>query len=361
MDSDPVHKYRVLRCIGQGGMAEVFTADMLCQPGYSKRVAVKRVLPRLTRNARFMRMFLDEARIGLLLNHSNIVQVFDVGRAEGSYFIVMEYVDGANLRDIWVECQKRRTLMPLEISLAVIIDVCRALYYAHCLTDVRGNPLNVIHHDVNLANVLVSVMGEVKLMDFGLSEAAGCLEQSEPDVVRGKFGYISPEAAHGLRTDARSDQFSLGVVLYELVTGQRLFKGQDDLHSLALTRATEVPPPRAVNPEIPLDLEQVLLRALARDPAQRFSDMRDMANHLTMVLFDLFRPVNAFSIGDFVQIVRGPGPEDRSSRAARIAELIEDELLHFESLEYDETYDDDDLDGDATNVMGTAPVVDPGD
>jgi serine/threonine-protein kinase len=339
-------------------MAEVFTADMLCQPGYSKRVAVKRVLPRLTRNERFMRMFLNEARIGLLLNHSNIVQVFDVGRAEGSYFIVMEYVDGANLREIWKECEQRRTLVPLEISVAIIIDVCRALHYAHNLTDVRGDPLNVIHHDVNLSNVLVSVMGEVKLMDFGLSEAAGCFEQSEPDVVRGKFGYISPEAAHGLGTDARSDQFSLGVVLYELTTGQRLFQGEDDLHSLQLTRAAEVPPPRAINPDLPLDLERVLLRALARDPDQRFDDMRDLANHLTMVLFGLYRPVNAFSIGDFVQIMRGAAPEDRSSRAARIADMIEDELMHFESLEYDEDHDHDgeDHDEEATNVMATAPT-----
>lgn len=334
--TDPVHKYRVLRRIGEGGMAEVFIAEMLCQPGYTKRVAVKRVLPRLTRNQRFMRMFLDEARIGLLLNHSNIVQVFDVGRAEDAYFIVMEYVDGANLKEIWEACRTRRELIPLEISVAVVIDVCRALDYAHRLTDVQGNPLEVIHNDVNLSNVLVSVMGEVKLMDFGLSEAAVHIERTDPDMVRGKFGYISPEGAHGMGTDARSDQFSLAVVLYELVTGHRLFKGEDDLHSLQLTRAAVVPPPRERNPAIPPMLDQVLVRALARHPDHRFADLRELANHLTMVLFDLYRPVNAFSVGEFVQSVRGPTAEDRSDRAARIAELIEDELMHFESLEYDE-------------------------
>jgi len=334
--TDPVHKYRVLRRIGEGGMAEVFISEMLCQPGYTKRVAVKRVLPHLVRNQRFLRMFLDEARIGLLLNHANIVAVFDVGRADDSYFIVMEYVDGANLKEIWEECQARQMLIPLEISLAVIIDVCRALDYAHRLTDLQGAPLNVVHHDVNLSNVLLSVMGEVKLMDFGLSEAAVHAERTDPDVVRGKFGYISPEAAHGMGADARSDQFALGVVLYELVTGQRLFQGEDDLHSLQLARAAKVPPIREINPEIPASLEQILNRALARHPEHRFTDMRELANYLTTSLFELYRPVNAFSIGDFVQVIRGQ-TED-SDRSAMIAAMIEDELTHFEALEYDDEW-----------------------
>ena len=335
--TDPVHKYRVLRRIGEGGMAEVFISEMLCQPGYTKRVAVTRVLPHLVRNQRFLRMCLDEARIGLLLNHATIVQVFDVGRADDSYFIVMEHVDGANLKEIWEECQARRMLVPLEISLAVIIDVCRALDYAHRLTDLQGAPLNVVHHDVNLSNVLLSVMGEVKLMDFGLSEAAVHVERTDPDVVRGKFGYISPEAAHGMGADARSDQFALGVVLFELVTGKRLFQGDDDLHSLQLARAAKVPPIRELNPEVSESLEQIILRALARHPEHRFADMRELANYLTTSLFELYRPVNAFSVGDFVQVIRGRGAED-SGRTAMIAAMIEDELTAFESLEYDEEW-----------------------
>src|SRR5512138_632065 len=140
------HKYSVLRRIGDGGMAEVFLAEMLCQPGYSKRVAVKRVLPRLTRNSRFIRMFLDEARLGLLLNHSNIVQVFDVGRADEAYFIVMEYVDGVNLKQVWEFYQARRSLLPLEATLQICIQICGGLQYAHHLTDGNGTPLNVVHH-----------------------------------------------------------------------------------------------------------------------------------------------------------------------------------------------------------------------
>lgn len=329
-------KYTVLRHIGEGGMAEVFLAEMLCQPGYSKRVAVKRVLPRLARNARFMRMFLDEARLGLLLNHSNIVQVFDVGRSDDAYFIVMEYVDGVSLRQVW-ECYRGRgTTLPIEVSLAICIQICAALQYAHQLTDGEGRALNVVHHDVNPSNVLLSTSGECKLMDFGLAEAALHVERSDPDVVRGKFGYISPEVAHGQRADARSDLYSLGIVLWELCTGQRLFEGEDDLHSLRLAQAGQAPPLRSVCPELPPALEDVLCRALARAPEQRFREARQLANRLTEILFDLGRPVNSFTIGGLVQLVRDDARPERSDRAALIDNLIEDELAHFESLHYDQ-------------------------
>jgi serine/threonine-protein kinase len=330
----PAQKYSVLRRIGEGGMAEVFVAEMLCQPGYSKRVAVKRVLPRLARNTRFMRMFLDEARLGLLLNHSNIVQVFDVGRADDAYFIVMEYVDGVNLKAIWERYQERRALLPLEVSLRIMIEVLNGLYYAHHLTDSRGNPLNVVHHDVNPANVLISTNGECKLVDFGLSEAAVHAERTDPDIVRGKFGYLAPEVAYGQGADARSDLYGLAIVLWELCTGRRLFEGKDDLESLALARAGRVSPPSSVNPTIPRSLDEVLLRALARHPDHRFADARDLAHELTEVLFELRQPVNAFTLGELVRKLQPS--DDRSGRAALIESLIEEELLHIESLQYDD-------------------------
>jgi len=317
-------------------MAEVYVAEMLCQPGYSKRVAVKRVLPRLARNTRFMRMFLDEARLGLLLNHSNIVQVFDVGRAEDAYFIVMEYVDGVNLKQVWELYEARKALLPLEVSLAVCIEICAGLHYAHHLTDGQGNPLNVVHHDVNPANVLLSTSGECKLVDFGLSEAAVHVERTDPDIVRGKFGYISPEVAYGQGGDARCDLYAVGIILYELATGKRLFCGKDDIDSLCLARTGKVPSPRSVNPSLPPSLEDVLLGALARHPDQRYPDARQLGDRLTEILFELQRPVNAFRIGELVQMVRDHGREERSERAALIENMIEDELLHFESLQYDE-------------------------
>jgi serine/threonine-protein kinase len=333
--SQQSQKYRVVRRVGEGGMAEVFLADMLCQPGYSKPVAVKRVLPHLARNQRFMRMFLDEARLGLLLNHCNIVQVFDVGRAEDAYFIVMEYVDGVSLKQLW-ELHQERRLLPLQVSLQVLTEVCAALHYAHQLRDASGRPLNVVHHDVNPSNVLISQNGECKLMDFGLSEAAMHVERTDPDIVRGKFGYLSPEVALGQGADARSDIYALGIVLWELVTGRRLFEGRDDLESLGLARAGRVPSACSLNPYLPPSLEPVLLKALARHPDHRFADARELADALTEVLFELGRPVNSFAIGDIVQRASEAGREDRE-RAAMIAMMIEEELLHFESLQYDAT------------------------
>ncbi len=329
-------KYEVLRKIGEGGMAEVYIADMLCQPGYSKRVAVKRVLPKLAQNHRFIRMFLDEARLGLLLNHSNIVHVFDVGRANGSYFIVMEFVNGVNLKEVYELYELRQALVPVEISTAIIIEVCRGLEYAHRLADREGNLLNVVHNDINPANVLLSENGEIKLVDFGLSEAAVHVEKTDPDVVRGKFGYLSPEAAWGQGTDARADIFGAGIILYEMLTGVRLFRGENDLESLNLARQAYVPSPRHYNSDISQSLEQVLYHALARDPNERYQNARQLGQELTRALFEYGRPVDPFMIGDMVTVVRDHRRSERSERAALIEMMIEEELLGFESLEYDE-------------------------
>lgn len=327
-------KYQVLRKIGEGGMAEVYIADMLCQPGYSKRVAVKRVLPKLAQNHRFIRMFLDEARLGLLLNHSNIVHVFDVGRAGGSYFIVMEYVNGVNLKEIYELYTERNLLVPIELTLAIAVEICRGLDYAHRLTDREGNLLRVVHNDINPANVLLSAGGEVKLVDFGLSEAAVHVEKTDPDVVRGKFGYLSPEAAWGRGTDARADIYAAGVILYEMLTGMRLFRGSNDLESLQLARESYVPAPSQYNPEIPPSLEQVVYYALARDPAVRYPDARQLGQALSQVLFEIGRPVDPFTIGDMVSMVRDERRSERSERAALIEMMIEEELIGFESLDY---------------------------
>lgn len=334
--SDSEKKYQVLRKIGEGGMAEVYIADMLCQPGYSKRVAVKRVLPKLAQNHRFIRMFLDEARLCLLLNHSNIVHVFDVGRANGAYFIVMEYVNGVNLKEVVELYTDRNLLVPIEITLAIIIEICRGLDYAHRLIDRDSNLLHVVHNDINPANVLLSTNGEVKLVDFGLSEAAVHVEKTDPDIVRGKFGYLSPEASWGRGTDSRTDIYAAGIILYELLTGQRLFRGTSDLESLQLAREAFVPAPRQFNDDIPPLLERVLYKALAREPSERFQQARELGQALSNVLFEIGTPVDPFMVGDMVEIVREHRRSERSERAALIEMMIEEELLEFESLDYND-------------------------
>ncbi len=318
-------------------MAEVFDAEMLSQPGYSKHVAIKRVLPHLGRNKMFIRMFLDEARLGLLLNHSNIVLVFDVGRAGKDYFIVMEYVDGLDLREIFDAYANRGNLVPLEVSVSIMLEVCKGLDYAHRLTDSLSRPLNVIHHDINPANVLLSKNGEVKLVDFGLSEAAMHVQKSDPDVVRGKFGYLAPEVATGKGADARSDLYAVGIVLFELVTGHRLFLGRDDMESLHMAQEARIPRPSVYNPRMPASLEQVILRTLAREPMERFQNARRLGRALTKVLFEMGQPASSFDVGEMVEVIRSVKYEDEntSQRKRRIEKMIEEELVRFESLEYD--------------------------
>ncbi len=332
--ADAQQKYQVLRRIGEGGMAEVFLAEMRCQPGYSKRVALKRVLPRLAGNSRFLGMFLDEARLGLFLNHANIVHVFDVGRAGEAYFIVMEYVNGVNLKDMLKRQAGRQSLLPVEMCLFIAIEICRGLDYAHQLTDRDGTPLNVVHHDINPANVLISVNGEVKLVDFGLAEAAVHVERTDPDIVRGKFGYLSPEAAYGLGADARADVYATGIVLFEMLTGTRLFEGKTDHEAIHLARAAEVPRPSELNPDIPDALDDVLFRALAREPQSRFQQARAFGRALTDVMFELGRPIDAFSVGGLVEVVRDELRGERSERAAFIELMIEEELMQIESLDF---------------------------
>ena len=318
-------------------MAEVFDAEMLSQPGYSKHVAIKRVLPHLAQNRMFIRMFLDEARLGLLLNHSNIVLVFDVGRAGRDFFIVMEYVDGLDMREVFETYAARGSLVPLEVSLSIMLEICKGLDYAHRLTDNSYQPLNVVHHDINPANVLLSKNGEVKLVDFGLSEAAVHVQKSDPDVVRGKFGYLAPEVATGKGADARSDLYAVGIVLFELVTGHRLFLGRDDMESLSMAQEARIPRPSVYNPRIPGSLEQLILRTLAPNPDERFQNARRLGRGINRVLFELGRPASAFDIGEMVEVIRSVKSEDEntSQRKLRIEKMIEEELVRFESLEYD--------------------------
>lgn len=319
-------------------MAEVFCAELLCQPGYVKQVAIKRVLPHLSGNRLFIRMFLDEARLGLLLNHANIVLVLDVGRVGGDYFIVMEYINGVDLKSIWETYTSQGAMPPLETTLYLMVEICKGLDYAHRLTDHQGNPLDVVHHDINQSNVLLSRNGEVKLVDFGLSEAAFHVQKSDPDVVRGKFGYLSPEAATGQGADHRSDLYAVGIILWELVTGQRLFRGADDMESLRLAQAADIPPPRQYNPDIPSSLERVIVRALDRDPSARYQEARYFGQSLNQILFDLGRSVSAFDVGDMVEAVLALQEQTRqeAGRTAFIEQMIEEELAGFESLAYDQ-------------------------
>ncbi|HUQ02993.1 MAG TPA: serine/threonine-protein kinase, partial [Kofleriaceae bacterium] len=220
-------RYTITERLDAGGMAEVFRGVAESMEGFKKAVAIKRVLPNLTKNQKFVSMFLDEARLSLFLQHANIVQVFDISKTpDNAYFLVMEYVDGCNLKAL-IERQKQKTKrIEVAHTIYLMMECCKALQYAHSLDHPETNPpLGIVHRDISPPTILLSQNGEIKLVDFGLAKANSQIESTDPGVVKGKFSYLSPEAASGLPVDHRADVFAVGIILWELFTGRRLFYG----------------------------------------------------------------------------------------------------------------------------------------
>jgi serine/threonine protein kinase len=275
-------EYHLLEKIATGGMAEVWRARAYGMAGFEKILVIKKVLDNLAKDDEFVRLFIDEARIGVQLHHVNIVQVFDLGQVEGTYYMAMEYVHGLDLARL---LNRSRHLGPFPIPLALFIisEVLKALQFAHTRTDDGGEPLRIVHCDISPQNVLVSYAGEVKITDFGISRAA-FQSTAMHEVIRGKYAYMSPEQVDGKLLDGRSDVFSLGIVLYELLTGRRLFKAKTREETLARVQRAEVPSPRAYRPEISEDLEAILLTALAQRRKDRFQTAAEMLERINVLM-----------------------------------------------------------------------------
>ena len=327
-------KYRVVRKIDAGGMAEVFQGVAESIEGFTKRVAIKRVLPHLAENKKFLAMFLDEARLSLRMNHANVVHVFDIGQAGGTYFIVMEFVDGTDVKKLMETMRKRGTRVPLELAIFIIMEVCRGLAYAHELEDADGNNLNIVHRDVSPPNILLSKQGEVKIVDFGLAKATSQLEHTDPGVVKGKFAYLAPEAAWGRKVDRRADVFACGIILFELLTGKRLFLGENDVKTVELVRLGEVPPMAELNPDIKPELEGIVRKALAQNEHDRFQTCDEMAEELASYLFSQRLKVTGFDLRRLVEgLVKEKEKEEAGApRPSIIDQLIQEELGRFASL-----------------------------
>ncbi len=333
-------KYRILDKLDSGGMAEIYRAEATLIQGMKKKVAIKRILPHLTQNKKFVSMFLDEARLSLYLDHANIVHVFDIGRSGSTYFIVMEYVDGMNLRAL-TESLRRQTIR-LEVEQAVFIsmEICKGLGFAH---DQRNpdddQPLGIVHRDVSPPNILLSKNGEVKLADFGLAKAASQIEQTDPGVVQGKFSYLSPEAANGIEVDYRADIFSCGILLFEMLTGRRLFYGETDYQTVELVRQARVPSISALNPDVPAQLDQIVRRSVAQRPEDRFQHAYEMQDELAQFLFSRGLKVTS---RDVARMVRRCLDEQQQTIPPKprvggvINTLIQEEIVKFTSLDDEE-------------------------
>jgi eukaryotic-like serine/threonine-protein kinase len=327
-------RYRVVERLASGGMAEVFIAESAGIEGFKKRVAIKRVLPHLSEKKAFIAMFLDEARLSAHLTHSCVAQVFDIGVGDSAYFIVMEYVDGADLKGVIEYLKKVGKPFPLEPAVFIASKLCEGLSYAHELTNIEGEPLHVVHRDMSPPNVLITKFGEVKIVDFGLAKATSQLQKSESGIIKGKFSYLSPEAALGQEVDGRTDIFAVGIILWEMLAGRRLFFGDTDFATVKQVQKAEVPSISAVNKDVPIELERILARALARDPAQRYQTARDLGRDLMQFLY---RNGKAVSPYDVAELVRGAMSMRKkgaaTDRALAIDKLIEEALLEFTSLQ----------------------------
>jgi serine/threonine-protein kinase len=334
--SESAQRYRVVEKLESGGMAEVFRAESEGLQGFRKQVAIKRVLPHLSEKKRFIAMFLDEARISAQLTHSNCVQVFDIGVGDNAYFIVMEFVDGANLKSIAESLKKQGKDFPVAAAAFACQEICKGLSYAHELTDANGMPLNIVHRDMSPPNVLVTKYGEVKIVDFGLAKASSQLEKSEPGIIKGKFSYLSPEAAMGQEVGPQTDIFAVGIILWELLSGQRLFLGETDFQTVKKVQQTQVPPISQVNRRVPPELERIVNKALARDTMARYATARELGQDLNRFLFSYGQAIGTFDIANIVQsTMRDKQRHQRQPQGSIIDKLIEEALFEFTSLKED--------------------------
>ena len=319
--------YRIHELIGTGGMAEVYrasrrkTADTDSDVGNGDKdgaVVIKRVKPQHAGDPGFVRMFVDEAKLSAQLHHPNIVSVFEYGEHAGHHFIAMEYINGLHLQGLHVRyAQRYKRSLPWRVGLHLVRGVLRALEYAHEKKDDKGRAMGLIHRDINLVNIMVARSGDVKLLDFGIVKAADGIRSAETvgSVLKGKFGYMSPEQAEGNTLDGRSDVFSASIVLHELLTGRRLFWGKDDLEILRRVREGDVPDPRQFAPDVPEELVKVVNKGLARDLAERYQSAGAMADGLDEVIEH--NPVLGSVLRDLMRDLLG---EERSEDSDKMAD-----------------------------------------
>ncbi|MBK8011793.1 MAG: protein kinase [Deltaproteobacteria bacterium] len=269
-------RYTLVKKLATGGMAEIWLARQRGLAGFNRFVVIKKILSHLSEQATFVRMFLDEARTSAQLNHPNIVQIYDLGQEGESYYIAMEFIAGENLAAIaWRGMKRGRPFSP-AFAARTIADASKALHYAHHLRGTDGRALEIVHRDISPQNILVTYEGEVKVVDFGIAKAASKSEQTKTGMLKGKFSYMSPEQCLGARVDMRSDIFALGILLYELCTGKRLFKHDSELMILEMITKRTVIPPSEVTQGIPRRLEAIIMRALEKDVAARFQTAQEM-------------------------------------------------------------------------------------
>ncbi len=294
-------KFQLLKKIATGGMAEVFRAKQIGVEGFEKLVALKRILPHLTDNEEFIKMFIDEGKLAAQLTHTNIVQIYELGEVDNSFYIAMEYVHGKNLKQILHRARQMGLPMTIEKAVTIAAKICKALDYAHRKCDMSGNPLKLVHRDVSPQNILISYEGEVKLVDFGIAKAARQASITRAGALKGKILYMSPEQAWGKPIDHRSDIYSVGNILYEMLTDRKLFAGKSEIDILKKVRDPNIVEPSQYAKDMPHELERIILKALAVDPADRYQDAGLMKRALDKFVFKRKVALGALNLGSYIQ------------------------------------------------------------
>lgn len=292
-------RYTVISRLATGGMAQVWLAELSGAGDFQKKVVLKTMLPHLVESPEFVKMFLNEAALAARLDHPNIVHIYDLGELENLYFIAMEYVQGRSLRQIRGRLSKLQETMPVWFLLRVIAAVCEGLQYAHDFSDNEGRPLGLVHRDVSPENMMLAFNGTVKLLDFGVATAIG-RNATKPGTLVGKFCYMSPERVHGARADRRSDIYSVGVILYEYLTGVRPFAADDEFRLLAKIAEGNVRDPRELVPTIPDELARILLKTMARNPNERYQEAEHVRIDVLNFLQQAFPQEAQFSLAHYI-------------------------------------------------------------
>ena len=316
-------KYLLLDRIAAGGMAELFLAKQTGLKGFEKVVAIKRILPMLTQDPEFVTMFVNEAKLAALLSHQNIAQIFDFGTTEGFYYIAMEYVMGKDLRAVVQKSQQRGLQLSVGHALLIASRMCSGLGYAHRKKDLHGRDLCLVHRDISPQNVLLSYEGEIKLVDFGIAKATTQTNETRTGTLKGKLSYMSPEQATGQHLDCRSDIFSLGIVLHELLTSRRLFTGNNEFAILEQVRQAQITPPSQLNPDLPSEVDELVMKALTKEPADRYQQASEMELAIERLIISKGYNFSSLSFANYMHALFEQDMAEDTARLQRIATIVD--------------------------------------
>ncbi len=349
-------KYYLIDKIAVGGMAEIFRAKTFSHGGFENQLVVKRILAHMSENEQFVQMFLDEARVTALLQHANIVRVWEFGKIGTNYFLAMDCVEGKDGKLLLRKLFERRKMLPREFAVYIAAEAAKGLDYAHRKSTNAGQMMNIVHRDVSPSNLIVSYAGEVKVADFGIVQSSTVVETTARGTLKGKVEYMSPEQATGESLDRRSDIFSLGIVLWEMLTGRRAFKTDNEIKTLDKVRAVDVERASVVNPTVPARLSDIVSRCLEKNPDDRYQDARELHSDLLNFLYPATPDVIQQSLGHFMQELFNEEIAAEHARlevGTRLARLVHDSAP---SVDLEEDWEE----GPRTNSSPTvAPTAAP--